>query len=72
MGWSSGSTIMSAIIAGIKPRIKSAKLRTEIYEAIIPALEDGDWDTQNECLGEDEAYDAALRAIHPDYFEPEN
>lgn len=38
---------------------------------VIAAFVDSDWDTQDECLGRDEAYDAAMRELHPHWFEDE-
>lgn len=72
MGWSSGTYLMSEFIAALKPRVESAEIRQSIYEALIPAMQNHDWDNENECLGEDPAYDAALRATSPQMFEPED
>lgn len=72
MGWASGSELMSKFIAALKPRVKSAEIRRSIYEALIPAMQNSDWDTEVECLGEDDAYDAALKNTNPEMFEPED
>jgi hypothetical protein len=67
MGWASGSSVMESIIEGIRKKVVDEKQRVEIYKVIIEALEDSDWDTQNECIGNDKAYDIALKELHPDW-----
>lgn len=69
MGWASGSRIMNDVIAAVKPHVASKEAREEIYLEIIQSLEDSDWDTQDECLGEDEAYDTAIKRLHPGWFD---
>lgn len=69
MGWASASIIMSDIIRGVSPVVPDKDTRKAIYVPIIKSLEDGDWDTQGECLGEDEAYDEAIKELHPTWFE---
>lgn len=68
MGWASGSGIMSAIIRKAKKNFPDQE-RQDWYTLIIDVLTDADWDTETECLGEDTAYDAALKELHPEYFE---
>lgn len=72
MGWSSGSELFSEIISAVKPVVPDDALRQKIYAAIIPSFEDQDWDTQDECLGEDPAYDAAIKELHPDWGDDED
>lgn len=50
MGWSSASRIMSDIITAIKPHVADKDARKKIYSPIIASLEEGYWDTQDECL----------------------
>ena len=69
MGWSSGTELMSRVITATRKVIPDEKTRKEFYKEIIDAFEDYDWDTENECLGEDSAYDDALKEMHPDWFE---
>ena len=64
MGWASGSDLMSEIIAGCKKKKLDDKTRLTVYKICIDALEGEDWDTQDECIGEDPMYDNALYAIH--------
>jgi hypothetical protein len=60
MGWASGSELFSALITTTKKHVKDPKKRTAIYKDMIGAFEDQDWDTQDECVGEDPAFDKAL------------
>jgi hypothetical protein len=69
MGWGSGSVLMSQIMRGLKKRNVTEETRKIVYEILIPAMQDSDWDTEMDCMGDDSAYDATLRALHPDWFE---
>lgn len=69
MGWASGSRIMNEIIGAVQPHVADQAAREAIYRPIIDALEDSDWDTQDESMGLDPAFDAVLRGMHPDWFE---
>lgn len=71
MGWASGSRVMSEIIAAIQPHLPDENARKEVYKILINVFEDDDWDTQDECEGEDPAFDAALAELHPDWYEEE-
>jgi hypothetical protein len=64
MGWSSGSRLFGDIIDAVRPVVKDEAAREELYTKLIPAFEDQDWDTQDECLGMDPAYDAAIKKLH--------
>ncbi len=68
MGWASGSRLFSAVIAAIQPEVKSEPKRRKIYASLIKAFRDDDWDTLDECLGEDPAYDA----VYDELFPPED
>ncbi len=65
MGWASGSALFSEVIAVIKRAVKNERQRVNIYEKLIDAFEESDWDTQDECRGLDPAYDKALKRCHP-------
>jgi hypothetical protein len=70
MGCSGGTTVMSNFIEKLKasPRFRSdTEARKELYGYMIDELEDMDWDCQEECIGDDVAYDAALKEKHPDW-----
>ena len=69
MGWASGSTLFSQIIEGVKPVVSDKEMRKAIYRPIIEAFEDADWDTLDECEGEDEAYDEVVREMHPEWYD---
>lgn len=66
MGWASGSRLFSRVIAAVKPHVGDIETRKEIYRELIYAFEDHDWDTLDECLGEDPAYDAVFAEKYPE------
>ena len=68
MGWASGSEVMDEIIEVVQKEIKDPEARFRLYKGIIEALENQDWDTQNECEGQDDAFDKALTKLHPDWY----
>lgn len=72
MGWSSGSSTFSEIIAAVKPNVADKEARKRIYLPIINAFENSDWDTQDECLGQDDAYDEVLKEMHPDWYDEDD
>lgn len=69
MGWCGGSSLMSEIIAAVKAEVDGLDERERIYRPIHAAFKQEDWDTESECVGEDEAFDRILRERHPDWFE---
>ena len=69
MGWASGSELFSRLVKTMKKHVGDPEKRTAIYEEMIDAFEDADWDTQDECMGEDPAFDAAMKKLHPNWGE---
>ena len=67
MGWSGGSTVMNDIIDVVQKEIKDQGLKQRLFKGIIEALEGADWDTHDECLDQDIAFDAALAELYPDW-----
>ncbi len=65
MGWASGSLLFTDIINILQPEILDKGKRKEVYKKLIEAFQEEDWDTENECLGKDTAYDAALEEMYP-------
>lgn len=65
MSWSSGSELMSSVIFALS-HVKDSAVRRGVYAVLIPAFEDMDCDTLDECRGEDAAFDAALNDANPD------
>lgn len=61
MGWGSGSLLFSQIIENVEPHVADVEVRKNIYRPLIDAFRDMDWDTYGECLGEDPAFDEALK-----------
>lgn len=60
MGWASGSDIACTMIQAIADNVKDKKVRKILYEKLISALENADWDTQNEAIGIDPIADKLL------------
>lgn len=72
MGWASGSDLMSGIIKSLKKNVKEESVRLKIYKEVISCMESHDWDTQDECEGEDKMFDKALSSLHPDWIRNED
>jgi hypothetical protein len=71
MGWGSGSQVMGELIDSLKRHVPDDEAREAVYVDMINALQDMDCDTLQECEGEDEAFDNALREANPDWYEDE-
>lgn len=71
MGWASGSTLFSRVIETLKDHVEDYDDRVAIYQDLIQDFSDADWDTQDECLGEDDAYDEALYNVFPEWKDEE-
>lgn len=66
MGWASGSRLFGDVIKAIQPRVPDRAVRKAIYQDLMEAFEDMDWDTLDECLGKDEVYDEIFNERYPD------
>lgn len=60
MGWSSGSEIMNAVIEAVRDEVKNKEKRKLIYKPVLEILENSDWDTQDESIGLDAAFDELM------------
>jgi hypothetical protein len=69
MGWSSGSGLFDDVIEAVKEHVPDDAARKNIYAKLIGAFEEHDWDTEEECLGKDPMFDAALRERHPGLYD---
>ena len=69
MGWSSGSRLFSEVIESLQKHVLDEEEREAVYVDLINAFEDFDCDTLQECEGEDEAFDNALKTVHPEWYE---
>jgi hypothetical protein len=67
MGWASGSELYTRVIGATYHTVPDLDARTTLHKMLIEAFEEHDWDTQNECLGIDPAFDYALQELHPDW-----
>lgn len=71
MGWASGSTLMNRIITVIQENVGDPDKRYYIYEGIVDAMQDADWDTLDECLGKDPEYDRLYQQMYGEDKEDE-
>ena len=71
MGWSGGSGLMGMVITAARRHILNDDDRYSFYQWVIPDFENYDWDTQNECMGDDPMFDKALKSLHPDWYREE-
>lgn len=68
MGWASGTYVARDIIEGLQNEVYDYDVRIQIYIEVIKALESNDWDTQDEAMGLDEAFDEAMKKLHPKWW----
>ncbi len=68
MGWGSGTRIFDSVCGGL---LSDEPLdKKEIITYLIDALEDGDWDCQQDsAYWEHPIVKEVMREIHPDWFE---
>lgn len=66
MGWGSGSHIMCSIIGAAMESFPEADRRS-FYKQAINALEEADWDTQDEAMGIDPQFDEVMKELHPNW-----
>lgn len=64
MGWASGSLVMDGVIDAAKQFVPDDQQRKKFYYKIIETLKDQDWDTEDECLGDDPVYDEIYAEKH--------
>lgn len=57
MGWASGSELARPIIQAVKDNVTDNEARRRIYVALLNAFRDADWDTIDEAMGIDHAFD---------------
>ncbi len=61
MGWAGGSLLMAEIIEVLKTEVPDPKIRLRIYKGVIPAFDDADCDTLDECEEADPAFKKAMK-----------
>ena len=66
-----GSGLMGRIIEVIKAHVPEPATRRVVYVSIIDVFEDYDWIFQDECKGQDAAWDDALNDLHPEWDDEE-
>lgn len=71
MGWASATGLFIEILEAVKDSGLAFEARKELYEKIYDAFVDKDWDTQDEALGIDPAFDALYKEYYLDVLEDE-
>lgn len=71
MGWSSGSRLFNDVIDAMMNHVPDEESRQAVYVELINAFEDFDCDTLDECVGEDDAFDSAIKDVHPEWYDEE-
>lgn len=61
MGWASGSGLFGIIIDELQDVIEDKQTRKKVYKSLMEAFIQYDWDTYDECVGQDPAYDELYR-----------
>lgn len=67
MGWSSGTDIARVVIKLAKKHVPEAS-KMAFYSGFLDAMEDCDWDCQDEAAGLDPAFDKVLKSKHPEWY----
>lgn len=60
MGWNGGYDIISKLVPVLVKRVPDLDARSQIYESLLDALRDADWDCEYEAEGLDPALDELL------------
>lgn len=60
MGWSSGSNIAIPMVKAIRKHVVDEATRRALYETLVEALQDEDWDTQSEAACIDPVFDSVI------------
>lgn len=63
---------MRDVIEGLRKEKVPDDTRETLYRVLIPAMQDRDWDTETECMDDDEVYDKVLRSLHPEWFDEDD
>ncbi len=71
MGWGSGSYLMNDVIDALGKTGASKETKETMNRVLIPAMRNMDWDTEIDCMGVCDVYDAVLREMFPQWFTEE-
>lgn len=68
MGWCSGTVIFDNVVGFVLKSEAPAEDKKALIKVLIDALEDEDWDCQNDSdYIDDPLVDAVMRRLHPDW-----
>lgn len=72
MGWCSGTDVFDPVVATVLETDIPEGAKREIIKSLIDALEDGDWDCQDDSFYMDNPIvRSVMRELHPSWFEDE-
>jgi hypothetical protein len=57
MGWASGTSVAIPVIESIKKHVTDPKVRRKLYKDFLDAMDNADWDTQDEAMDIDPIFD---------------
>jgi hypothetical protein len=63
MGWGGGTDVASDAITSFKEHNVPDSLRRELYIDLIQSLRSLDWNSCDECLGQDPVFDEAMEVV---------
>lgn len=69
MGWARGADVANGSIKAINRTNLRPSEKRQFYLDIVPVLEDEDWDTQDECMEDDPVFEAAMKHLHPEWYD---
>lgn len=52
---------MDSVINAVSKNVDNFDIRYNIYKEVYDALTNEDWDTVDECLGQDDAFDKVVK-----------
>ena len=64
MGWSSGTSLMEAIINTIEDNVDDSVIKCSLYCDIILAFKDADWDNIDEVIGISRDFDEVAEELY--------
>ncbi len=64
MGWSSGTELVEDVANAIKKHVTDPKVKRKLYDALVIAAINQDWDNEDEVAGLDPILDKSIKTIN--------
>lgn len=68
MGWSSGTELVEDVAKAIKKHVVDPKVKRKLYDALVTAAINQDWDNEDEVMGLDPILDKSIKTINADIY----